>query len=97
MNSIRSSRELERETKRNIEVMWLLNSLKPDHGTISAFIKDSKKAFRNVLKKFTLLLKGWGLIDGKLIAIDGTKLKARNGKHNYITESVLPKKIEYVE
>jgi transposase/archaellum component FlaF (FlaF/FlaG flagellin family) len=97
MNGIRSSRKLERETGRNIEIMWLINSLKPDHGTIAAFIKDNKKAFRNVLKEFTLLLKGWGLIDGKLIAIDGTKLKAQNSKHNYITESVLQKKIEYVE
>jgi len=97
VNGIRSSRKLEKEAERNIEIMWLINSLKPDHGTIAAFIKDNKKAFRNVLKEFTLLLKGWGLIDGKLIAIDGTKLKAQNSKHNYITESVLQKKIEYAE
>lgn len=97
MNGIRSSRKLKRETVRNIKIMWLINSLKPDYGTIATFIKDNKKAFRNVLKEFTLLLKVWSLIDVKLIAIDGTKLKAQNSKHNYITESVLQKKIEYVE
>ena len=97
LNGVRSSRKLEIEAKRNIEVMWLINSLTPDHGTISMFMKDNKDAFRKVLKEFTLVLKGWGLIDGKLVAIDGTKLKAQNSKHNYITPSVLEKKLQYAE
>lgn len=88
---------MEKEARRNLEIMWLINSLIPDHGTISSFMKENKNAFRKILKEFTLLLKGWGLIDGKLIAIDGTKLKAQNSKHNYITETVLQKKIEYVD
>lgn len=97
MNGIRSSRKLEAETKRNLEVIWLIGKLTPDHGTISAFIKDNKKAFRQVLKEFSLILKGWGLVDGKLIAIDGTKLKADNSKKNYVTMEILNKKIQYIE
>ena len=83
MNGIRSSRKLETESNRNIEVMWLINKLTPDHGTISSFVKDNKGAFKSILKEFSLLLKGWGLIDGNLVAIDGTKLRANNSKKNY--------------
>ncbi|MDQ1327499.1 MAG: hypothetical protein QG641_782 [Candidatus Poribacteria bacterium] len=97
MNGIRSSRKLETESKRNIDVMWLINKLTPDHGTISSFVKDNKDAFRSILKKFSLLLKGWGLIDGKLIAIDGTKLRANNSKKNYLTLESIDKRIEYIE
>lgn len=97
MNGIRSSRKLETESKRNIELMWLINKLTPDHGTISSFVKDNKKAFRQVLKEFSLILKGWGLIDGKLVAIDGTKLRAVNSKKNHITLETLNKKIKYIE
>jgi transposase len=60
MNGIRSSRRLEKESTRNIELMWLIGKLTPDHGTISNFVKDNKKAFRQILKEFSLLLKGWG-------------------------------------
>lgn len=57
----------------------------------------NKEAFHNVLRNLTLILKGWGLIDGKLVAIDGTKIRAQNSKHNCITQSGLDKKIEYAE
>lgn len=97
LNKIRSSRALEVEAKRNIEVMWLINSITPDHGTIAGFVQKNKEAFHNVLRNLTLILKGWGLIDGKLVAIDGTKIRAQNSKHNCITQSGLDKKIEYAE
>lgn len=97
LNKIRSSRALETEAKRNIELMWLVNSITPDHGTIAGFVQKNKKAFHNTLRNLTLILKGWGLIDGKLIAIDGTKIRAQNSKHNCITQSGLDKKIEYAE
>ena len=97
LNKIRSSRALEIETKRNLELMWLINSIKPDHGTIAAFVQKNKTAFHNVLRNLTLIIKGWGLIDGKLIAIDGTKIRAQNSKHNCITQSGLDKKIEYAD
>lgn len=97
LNKIRSSRALEAETKRNLELMWLINSITPDHGTIAGFVQKNKNAFHNTLRNLTLILKGWGLIDGKLIAIDGTKIRAQNSKHNCITQSGLDKKIEYAE
>ena len=97
LNKIRSSRALEIETKRNLELMWLINSITPDHGTIAGFVQKNKEAFHNTLRNLTLILKGWGLIDGKLIAIDGTKIRAQNSKHNCITQSGLDKKIEYAE
>ena len=97
LNKIRSSRALEVEAKRNIELMWLINSITPDHGTIAGFVQKNKVAFHNTLRNLTLILKGWGLIDGKLVAVDGTKIKAQNSKHNCITQSGLDKKIEYAE
>lgn len=96
-NKIRSSRSLETECKRNIELMWLVNGICPDHGTISLFLKENRKGFKNVMRTFTCLLKGWGLIDGELIAIDGTKIKAQNSKGNYITPNGLTKKINYFD
>ena len=81
-NKIRSSRSLETECKRNIELIWLVNGIRPDHGTISLFLKENRKSFKEVMKTFTCLLKGWGLIDGELVAIDGTKIRAHNSKSN---------------
>ncbi len=94
---IKSDRALETEAKRNLELMWLINSITPDHGTIAGFVQKNKEAFHNTLRNLTLILKGWGLIEGKLVAIDGTKIKAQNSKHNCITQSGLNKKIEYAE
>lgn len=91
VNKIRSSRNLEVETKRNIELMWLINSITPDHGTIAGFVQKNKSAFRATLQNLTLILKGWGLVDGKLIAIDGAKIRAQNSRHNCITQSTLKK------
>lgn len=67
--------------------MWLINSIRPDHGTIAGFVANNKKAFRTVLRELTLVLEGWGLIDGKIVAIDGTKIRDQNSKHNCISES----------
>lgn len=97
LNKIRSSRSLEVECKRNIELMWLINAITPDHGTIAGFVKNNRDAFHKTLRNLTLILKGWGLIDGKLIAIDGTKIRAQNSKHNCITQSGLEKKIAYAD
>lgn len=78
MNKIRSSRMIEQEAKRNIELMWLACNLTPDHGTISGFIKDNKLLIKELFKDYVLLLKGLTLVGGTLIAIDGTKIKANN-------------------
>lgn len=92
LNKIRSSRALETEAKRNLELMWLVNCITPDHGTIAGFVQKNNAAFHNTLRNLTLILKGWGLIDGELIVIDGTKIHAQNSKHNCITQSGLDKK-----
>lgn len=97
LNKIRSSRALETEAKRNLELMWLINAIKPDHGTIAGFVQKNRAAFQRTLRNLTLILKGWRLIDEKLIAIDGTKIRAQNSRHNCITESGLNKKIEYAD
>ncbi len=97
LNKIHSSRCLEVEAKRNLELMWLVNAITPDHGTIAGFVQKNKAAFHKVLRDLTLILKGWGLIDGKLVAIDGTKIRAQNSKHHCITQSGLEKKIAYAE
>ncbi|WP_077706730.1 IS1182 family transposase [Virgibacillus dokdonensis] len=96
-NKIRSSRSLETECKRNLELMWLVNGIRPDHGTISLFLKENRKGFKKIMRTFTCLLKGWGLIDGKLIAIDGTKIREQNSKRNYITPNGLTKKMKYMD
>lgn len=97
MNRIRSSRAMETESKRNIEVMWLIGKITPDHGTLSAFMKNNKKSIKQLFKEFTLLLKGFGLIDGELIAIDGTKIKASSAKNKHYNDNIIQKKLEYYE
>ncbi|WP_283653633.1 MULTISPECIES: transposase [unclassified Paenibacillus] len=97
MNGIRSSRKMETETKRNIELMWLIGKLQPDHGTLSAFMKNNQIAIKKLFKEFTLMLKGFGLIDGQLVAIDGTKLKADCSKKQHFNTNVISKKLEYID
>jgi len=82
MNSIRSSRGLEKECHRNTEVMWLLRRLAPDHNTIANFRKDNSQAIRKVFRYTVQLSKQFNLIGGKLIAGDSTKLRAQNSKKN---------------
>lgn len=77
LNQIRSSRKLELECKRNIELMWLMKGLAPDHNTIANFRKEHPDAIRNVFKATVSMAKNFELIGGKLIAGDGTKLRAK--------------------
>jgi transposase len=97
MNKIRSSRMMETEATRNIELMWLIGKIQPDHGTISSFMKINKNAIMQLFKEFTLMLKGFGLIDGTLVAIDGTKIKASSAKNKHYNENIIRKKLEYYE
>ncbi len=78
MNRIRSSRRLETETKRNVEVMWLLKKLSPDHKTISRFRSENAKALKGVFRNFVKICVGLGLYGRELAAIDGSKFKAVN-------------------
>ena len=94
---MRSSRELEKETKRNIEVMWLLKGLSPDHNTISNFRRDNPKAIKKVFRATVEIARNFNLIGGKLIAGDSTKLRARNSKKNNFNEKKIARHLEYIE
>lgn len=97
LNRIRSSRHLEKECKRNIELMWLMRGLTPDHNTIANFRKDNPKAIRKVFHATVSLAKNFDLIGGKLLAGDGTKLRAQNSKKNNFTHSKIERHIAYID
>jgi len=80
LNRIRSSRMLERETKRNLELLWLLKRLTPDHKTISDFRRHNAEALRAVFKQFVLSCSQLELFGAELVAIDSTKFKASNAR-----------------
>jgi transposase len=97
LNKIRSSRDLEKECKRNIEVMWLLKCLKPDHNTIANFRRDNPKAIKKVFRATVQIAKHFDLIGGKLIAGDSTKLRAQNSKKNNFNQAKIDRHIAYID
>jgi transposase len=97
LNKIRSSRRLEKECKRNIEVMWLLGSLHPDHNTISNFRRDNPKAIRKVFRETVKIAKHFNLIGGKLVAGDSAKFRAQNSKKNNFNKKKIDRHLEYIE
>src|SRR6476620_2335650 len=96
LNHIRSSRQLEKECKRNIELMWLMKQLTPDHNTISNFRRDNEKSIRKVFRYTVSIAKQFDLIGGKLIAGDSTKLRAQNSKKNNFNEDKIAQHLAYV-
>jgi len=94
LNRVRSSRKLEQECQRNVEVMWLLRKLKPDHKTIADFRKDNRQAFKEVFKAFGLLCRELALFGGELIAIDGSKFKAVNNKRRNVNKRHLEQDLQ---
>jgi len=96
-NGIRSSRKLERETQRNIEVMWLMDSLTPDYKTISEFRRENIRPLQKLLREFVKLCKSWDLIGGELIAIDGSKIKASNNKKNNFSRKKIEDRLLRIE
>ena len=89
LNRIRSSRRLEAETHRNIEVIWLLRHLKPDFKTIADFRRDNRAAFKPIFREFVLLCRQLDLFGRELLAVDGTRIKAVNNKDRNFTRSSL--------
>src|SRR5690242_17773234 len=89
LNRVRSSRRLEGETHRNIEVIWLLRHLKPDFKTIADFRRDNRNAFRQVFREFVLLCRQLDLFGRELLAVDGTRIKAVNNKDRNFTRASL--------
>lgn len=97
LNGIRSSRKLEHETKRNLEVLWLLKKLSPDFKTIADFRKHHKKPLKNIFRRFNQLCDEWDLFGKELIAIDGSKFKASNSKKNNVTRKKIARNLNYIE
>lgn len=97
MNRMRSSRVLERECSRNIELMWLLHSLAPDHNTIANFRKNNPEAIKRVFRATVELAKNHDLIGGRLLAGDGTKLRAQNSKKNNYNHKKIKRHLGYID
>ncbi len=97
MNRMRSSRRLEKECMRNIEVMWLLKNLKPDHNTIARFREHNPKAIKRVFRASVELARNYDLIGAVLIAGDSTKLRAQNSKKNNYNKKKVQRHLEYID
>lgn len=97
LNGIRSSRKLEKECCRNIELQWLCGSLKPNYHSIADFRKVNPLALRNTFKLFVLFLKDADLISGNVVAIDGTKSRAHNSKKNNYNAKKIKRHLDYIE
>ena len=97
LNRIQSSRRLEREAQRNVELMWLTGRLMPDFKTIANFRKDNSKAIRGVCRQFVLLCQQLGLFSENLVAIDGSKFKAVNNRDRNFTSAKLKRRMEEIE
>jgi len=97
LNRVRSSRRLEAECHRNIEVIWLLRSLKPDFKTIADFRSDNRAAFKKVFRDFVILCRRLDLFGRELLAVDGTRIKAVNNKDRNFTMGSLQKFIAAVD
>jgi len=97
LNRIQSSRRLEREAQRNVELMWLTGRLMPDFKTIANFRKDNGKAIRGVCRQFVVLCQQLGLFSEALVAIDGSKFKAVNNRDRNFTSAKLKRRMEEIE
>ena len=97
LNRVRSSRLLEREARRNVEVMWLLKKLTPDFKTIADFRKDNHARFKSVFRAFTLLCRQLDLFGGELVAVDGSKFKAVNNQDRNFTKPKLQRLLAETE
>ncbi len=97
LNQIQSSRRLERECGRNLELIWLTGRLAPDFKTIADFRKDNGPAIRNVCRQFVALCRGMDLLDGGVVAIDGSKFKAVNHREKNFTHNRLKRRMAAIE
>jgi len=97
LNQVQSSRRLEREAGRNVEVMWLLGRLAPDHKTIADFRKDNGLALRKVCARFVELCRGMGLLATASVAIDGSKFKAVNNRDRNFTRAKVERRRAQLE
>jgi len=97
LNRVQSSRRLEREAGRNVELMWLLGRLAPDFKTIADFRKNNTKAIRRVCREFVLLCRKLDLFTDSLIAIDGSKFKAVNNRNRNFTKAKIKARLKQID
>jgi hypothetical protein len=97
LNRVQSSRRLEVEAQRNVELMWLTGRLAPDFKTIADFRKDNGEAIRLVCREFVMLCKKLNLLSAKLVAIDGSKFKAVNSRDKNFTRAKMKRRLRDVE
>ena len=97
LNRIPSSRRIERECQRNIELIWLTGKLAPDHKTIADFRKDNGKSIREVCRAFVLLCRQLDLLSEASVAIDGSKFKAVNARDNNFTQAKMKRRLERID
>ena len=97
LNRVQSSRRLEREAGRNVEAMWLLGRLIPDHKTIADFRKDNGTAIRKVCGRFVALCRELGLLTQASVAIDGSKFKAVNNRDKNFTRAKMERRLEQID
>ncbi|MCK9546867.1 MAG: IS1182 family transposase [Sulfurospirillaceae bacterium] len=97
LNKIRSSRKLEQEINRNIEMMWLTQGLRPSYKTIANFRKNNPKALETIFKEFSILLKNLKLITGDLVAVDGAFLRANASKNTLIMRKTVKKDLSKID
>ena len=97
LNRIRSSRRLELETHRNLEVIWLLRCLQPDFKTIADFRRDNRRAFRQVFRSFVKLCRELDLYGRELLAVDGTRIKAVKSRERNFTRANLKHRLKKVD
>src|SRR3974390_758857 len=97
LNRVQSSRRLEREAGRNVELMWLTGRLVPDHKTIADFRKDNGSAIRAVCARFILLCRALGLFGEGSIVIDGSKFKAVNNRDKNFTRAKMERRVAQIE
>jgi transposase len=97
LNRVQSSRRLERETQRNVEVMWLTGRLMPDFKTIADFRKDNGPAIRNVCRQFVVLCRELDLFAEAIVAIDGSKFKAVNNRDKNFTQTKMQRRMKEIE
>jgi transposase len=97
LNRIQSSRRLEREALRNIELMWLLGRLSPDFKTIADFRRDNSEGIRNACRQFVVLCRQLNLFTQAVVAIDGSKFKAVNAHDRNFTRGKLEKRMQEID
>lgn len=97
LNQVQSSRRLERECGRNLELIWLTGRLKPDFKTIADFRKDNGPAILKVCQQFVALCRNMNLLDGDVVAIDGSRFKAVNSKAKNYTRGKLRQKLGEID